>query len=196
MNIELETRPVDRKVIDGVYDTKKMLLKLEDHRVTKHFKARSSGTPRRYQIEKEALKRLSNVDGTPTLLDTHDDEHTIEMSRLPGRSATYLSEKNIKDLKLIVDGMLAAGVARHSLPIRDIVVDEDEHVGLVDFERATLRKHRWRPDWLIAKAVVRYNFCRLMYTYQPQLLTPPQMLQIYIGTKLRVLMLLMHSLSH
>ena len=49
------------------------------------------------------------------------------------------TEKNAQDLSRIVEQMLAAGVARHSMPIRDIVVDESGNLSLVDFERSTLR---------------------------------------------------------
>ncbi|MFM2483403.1 hypothetical protein [Celerinatantimonas sp. YJH-8] len=195
MKIQISQHAVHRKVVDGVYNTHKMLLTLGEERVTKHFKSASKSTSRRYRIEKKALTLLRNTKGVPFLYESDDQTHTLEMSRLPGHSAKFLNEKNLKDLAVIVEDMLDVGIARHSMPIRDVVVDEQDHVGLVDFERVTIRRHRWRPDWLISKAVARFNLYRLTYLYQPQLLTPGQLLQIYIGSKLRVFVVFIHSLS-
>lgn len=196
MKKNLRDKVVHKKVVDGVYDTSKMLLQIGDECVTKHFKSTSNSTTRRYHLEKQALSRLENTPGTPSLYHHDDNNRTLQMSRLPGVSATYLSVQNLMDLAVIVKNMLASGVARHSMPIRDIVVDEGGQLGLVDFERTTLCKARWRPDWLIAKAVTRYHLYRLMSQYQPQMLNRRQFLLVEMGSKLRGFVFFIHSLSN
>ncbi len=195
MKINTEKKSVHSKVIDGIYETNKMLLKIGENTVTKFFKPKSHAG-RRYFIEKEALSRLKGIPGTPELVFGDDTHRTIEMTRLPGRAAENLSAANVQALSTIVDNMLQVGVARHSMPIRDIVVDNQGNLGLVDFERATLRKSRWRLDWLIAKQVSYYHLYRLIYEYQPQLLSPRQWKQVYWGGKLKGLVRFMHSLSN
>lgn len=189
MNISNESQQFHKKVINGVYETDKMLLTINPNSVTKLFKPKRN-SHRRYDIEKEALRRLQNVGGTPSLLAYDDNADCIEMSRLPGESKDKLSEQHLKQLSLIVDEMLKAGVARHSMPIRDVVVDEDK-VGLVDFERATLKKGRWRIDWFVAKKVSHYHLYRLTFQNQPQLLSFSQAFKVQLGNALRVAFLLL-----
>ena len=160
---------VIKEVIGNIYETNKMLLEISDDVVTKFFKP-SSGYKNRYRQEKEALLRMEHVDNVPRLIKAKDLNTTLFMSRLPGRSVTELSEINLSDLTKIVTQMLAAGVARHSMPIRDILVDEQGLLSLVDFERSTLRYQTWRPDWIIAKKVTQYHLSRLISEHQPQLI--------------------------
>ncbi|QKX16270.1 hypothetical protein [Microbulbifer sp. YPW1] len=190
----IRSRATGKSVINGTYETRKILLKVGTKSVTKYFKQRP-GVQRRYRVEKSALQRLRGVVGFPQLIRTADTSLLLEMSRLPGASVKSLSERNLRDLAAIVEKMLAAGVARHSLPLRDILVDPEGNVGLVDFERATLRSRIWRPDWSIAKAVTRYHLYRLFAEQQPQLLNPEQWRLVNIGGKLRNPVSLLHALT-
>lgn len=189
MNTSNESQQFQKKVINGVYETEKMLLTINPDSVTKLFKPKRN-SHRRYDIEKEALRRLQHVNGTPSLLAYDDNSDRIEMSRLPGKSTEKLSEQHLMELSRIVDEMLKAGVARHSMPIRDVVVDEDK-VGLVDFERATLRKSWWRIDWFVAKKVSHYHLYRLIFQNQPHLLSFSQAFKVQLGNALRVAFLLL-----
>ena len=175
-----------KKVIDGTYNTHKMLLKIGDKTVSKFFKP-VSGSFRRYQIEKEALQRMSHILGTPKLISSDDNSCTLVMSRLSGNMPDHLTEKNLLVLIRIVKEMLEAGVARHSMPIRDILVNDIGEVGLVDFERSTLRSSPWRIDWIVATKVSHYHLYRLIYQHQPQLLTKNQLLKLNVISKLRKL---------
>jgi|GEM_PF-1002916 len=175
---------VIKEVIGNIYETNKMLLEIGDEVVTKLFKP-SSGYKSRYRQEKEALLRMEQVDNVPRLIKSEDQKTTLFMSRLPGRSVTELSETNLSDLTNIVTQMLAAGVARHSMPVRDILVDEQGLLSLVDFERSTLRYQTWRPDWIIAKKVTQYHLSRLISQHQPQLLSSQQQRQLDNTNKVR-----------
>ncbi|MFS1438156.1 hypothetical protein [Shewanella sp. 10N.286.48.A6] len=93
------------------------------------------------------------------------------MSRLKGTAPETLSVKQIILLREMVANMLAQGVARHAMPVRDLLADSDENLGMVDFERITFRSFEWSPIWLIAKKVSHYHLYRLIRTYQPQQLT-------------------------
>ena len=173
-----------KRVIDGVYETNKMLLRIGDSEVVKMFKPKKS-SPRRYGREKESLQRMHDIEGVPTLIATNDEQHTIRMSRLPGQTAKTLSVENAVMLSKIVYQMLSAGVARHSLPIRDIVVDSKGNLGLVDFERVTLCRHAWSPIWRIARKVSIYHLYRLINEHQPQLLSPKAKMVVQLGGMIR-----------
>ncbi|MCK7596495.1 hypothetical protein M0G74_04320 [Microbulbifer sp. CAU 1566] len=195
MENAIRSRATGKKVINGEYETRKVLLKVGTDSVTKYFKERR-GMQRRYLTEKAALSRLKGIAGVPELIRSADASHLLEMSRLPGSSVTALNERNLQGLATIVEKMLSAGVARHSLPIRDVLVDAEGNVGLVDFERATLRSRIWRPDWAIAKAVTRYHLYRLISEHQPQLLKPEQWRLVNIGQKLRRAVSFFHAGTH
>lgn len=188
----IRSRSTGKSVINGTYETRKVLLKVGTESVTKYFKQRP-GVDRRYRVEKSALQRLRGVTGFPQLIRTADTSRLLEMSRLPGASVKALSERNLRDLSAIVEKMLSAGVARHSLPLRDILVDAEGNIGLVDFERATLRTRIWRPDWSIAKTVTRYHLYRLFAEQQPQLLNPEQWKLLNLGRKLKNPVGLLHA---
>ena len=122
--------------------------------------------------KKESLIRMQDVKGTPNLVDYQDDRCVLVMSRLPGSMPETLSEDNLLKLIDIVNQMIASGVARHSMPIRDVLVSDSGEVSLVDFERSTLRSSFWRLDWYIAIKVTHYHLYRLIYQFAPHLLTP------------------------
>ncbi|MBF9002894.1 protein kinase family protein [Vibrio nitrifigilis] len=190
----IKRSPINKRVIDGVYETNKMLLNVGKTTVTKLFKPHKSSSARRYKLEKESLTRLKGVNGTPELYGADDAQFTLKMSRLPGVSAETLTPANIQALAKIVKDTLAAGVARHSMPIRDIVVDKEGQLGLVDFERVTLRKWSWRPDWIVACWVSYYHLARLIAEYQPQMLTRKQEKLVRFGAHSRSLVRFIHSL--
>ncbi|WP_066960979.1 hypothetical protein [Microbulbifer sp. Q7] len=192
MKTSIRSRTTGKTVVNGIYETRKVLLKIGTESVAKYYKQRP-GVKRRYRVEKLALQRMRGIAGIPRLIRSVDTSRLLEMSRLPGTSATALSEGNLRDLAALVEKMLAAGVARHSLPLRDILVDTHGNVGLVDFERSTLRPRLWRPDWSIAKAVTRYHLYRLFAEQQPQLLNPQQWRLVNIGRKLRSPVSLFHA---
>ena len=159
----------NKQVIGNIYNTEKMLLCIGEHLVTKHFK-KSSNYLKRFDQERRSLLRLQQLEHVPELVSVIDRETTLYLSRLPGRSATRLTVDNLTDLEKIVEQMLEAGVARHSMPIRDVLVDNRGEVSLVDFERSTLRSFNYSPIWLIATKVTRYHFLKLVEQYQPQML--------------------------
>ena len=173
-----------KEVIDNKYNTEKMLIEIGDETVTKLFKP-CRGYQRRYKREKEALLRLLHIIDIPRLIKFDDHNTKLFMTRLPGVKPVDLSEQNLRDLTKIVERMLAAGVARHAMPIRDILVDQNGRLSLVDFERSTIVNQLWRPDFLIAKKVSRYHLYRLIAQYQPQLLTKRQKQQLERVNKLR-----------
>jgi hypothetical protein len=96
------------------------------------------------------------------------------MSRLPGTPLSELAtvpERSMAGLRRLVEQMLERGIARHSLPPRDVIVASDGSVGLVDFERSTRRMFPGDPVWQIAKMVTRFHLMRLVDQHAPQLLT-------------------------
>ena len=193
MGIDIAPCPPQKAVVAGVYETNKVLLKIGHDRVVKLFKPQSKTRRRRFATEKEALSRLRGTPGVPELLRSDDSAFTLEMSRLPGEAAKQLSEGNLADLARIVEHALRAGVARHAMPIRDIVIDQHGRLGLVDFERASLHPGYWRPDWPIAKLVARYHLYRLMSEHQPQMLEAAQARLVAIGVRLKGLVAFVHA---
>ncbi|PMG40017.1 hypothetical protein [Shewanella sp. 10N.286.52.B9] len=157
-------------VTDGVYETEKMNVVIEASSVIKTFK-KVKDYKKRYFREKIALQRLIGLDNFPKLLHFDDENTTLTMSRLKGTAPETLSVKQIILLREMVANMLAQGVARHAMPVRDLLADSDENLGMVDFERITFRSFEWSPIWLIAKKVSHYHLYRLIRTYQPQQLT-------------------------
>ncbi|MDO6619506.1 MULTISPECIES: hypothetical protein [unclassified Shewanella] len=157
-------------VKDGVYETAKMNVVIEASSVIKTFK-KVKDYKKRYFREKIALQRLIGLDNFPKLLHFDDENTTLTMSRLKGTAPETLSVKQIILLREMVANMLAQGVARHAMPVRDLLADSDENLGMVDFERITFRSFEWSPIWLIAKKVSHYHLYRLIRTYQPQQLT-------------------------
>jgi len=174
----------NKQVIGSIYNTEKMFLRIGEHLVTKHFK-KSSDYLKRFDLERRSLLRLKQLDHVPDLVRVVEWDTTLHLSRLPGVSATSLTAENLIDLEKIVEQMLIAGVARHSMPIRDVLVDDRGEVSLVDFERSTLRSFRWSPIWLIATKVTRYHFLKLVEHHQPQMLTTDQCEQLRKAVAIR-----------
>lgn len=119
----------------------------------------------RYRLEVEALRRLAGLDGIPVLLERSDDTRTIVIFRIPGVSlaaSPSLPDTCVVAVREVVAEMLRCGVARHSLPPRDVIIRPDGRVGLVDFERITLRGWRFNPAWAIACSITRFHLHRLI----------------------------------
>lgn len=125
--------------------------------------------------EIEALRLLAGIRGIPLILALGLDRKSVVMSRVPGTPMSeckHVSELTMKSLRSLVEQMLQRGVARHSLPPRDVIVAADGSAGLVDFERSTRRLFAWDPLWFVAKAVTRFHMLRLLQAHAPQLMTP------------------------
>ncbi|MBY5991603.1 hypothetical protein [Ferrimonas balearica] len=149
----------NKTVINGVYETNKMRVRLSEDRVTKHFKPTTNATLR-YRRDREGLRLLSNEDRFPTLLSHDDKSQTLTMTRLPGQAVNQLFARELPQLRALVDTILDSGVARHAMPLRDILRDENGTLRMVDFERTTLRQDVWAPAWWIAKRVTQYHLYR------------------------------------
>lgn len=154
-------------------DSRKNRVLVYEDRVSKTFKvARNSALHARREVA--ALRRLAGLEGVPRVLMSSPDHRTIIVSRVPGRPLSEceaVAEHTMVRLRELVERMLQRGVARHSLPARDVLVDGDGSVGLVDFERSTRRLFPGDPAWLVAKAVSRFHLLRLVDEHAPQLLT-------------------------
>lgn len=159
-----------KQVVNGVYETYKMKVEIGEDIVSKTFKKWSNNN-KRYQREKTSLQRLSDLSHFPQLIAFDNKKQNLKMTRLPGNQPERLSEIQIKLLRKIVKNMLKAGVARHAIPIRDLVSSNDQELGMVDFERVTLRQFRLSPIWLIAVKVSNYHLFRLVQKHQPHLLS-------------------------
>lgn len=158
----------------NVYETHKMKVSIYASVVVKEFK-QDRGYKKRYANEKKALQLLETVDGIPKLLSYSDADHTLTMSRLKGTSRSQIPDQSLLMLRSIIDKTIALGVARHSLPTRDILVDEDGNVGMVDFERVSIRRHILSFVWLIAKQVSKSNVIRLIHRHNSALLTDKEL---------------------
>jgi predicted Ser/Thr protein kinase len=157
-------------------DTRKNRVLLYEDRVVKVFKSyRSSRKHARQEIA--ALERLAGMRGVPVVLALGADGMSLTMSRVPGKpltECTSVSESTFVSLRGLIEEMLGRGVARHSLPPRDVIVASDGSAGLVDFERSTQRRFPGDPFWLVAKEVTRFHLRRLLSERAPQLLTPEE----------------------
>jgi len=129
---------------------------------------------RRVAREVEALRRLAGIERVPVLLALGLDRRTVIMSRVPGKPLSeceVVTERTMASLRKLIEQIIERGIARHSLPPRDVIVAADGTAGLVDFERSTRRLFPGDPAWLIAKQVMRYHILRLVQKHAPQLLT-------------------------
>ncbi|MBR9729029.1 hypothetical protein ACFOD0_14160 [Shewanella intestini] len=162
-----------KAVVNGVYETNKMRVELSHFSVTKQFK-KVGNSLARYHLEKKALQRLAHQKFFPEIIQLDDESNVIEMSRIPGQQPDSLSVEHVNTLRKMIDTMINKGVARHAIPIRDLLVDGD-NIGMVDFERVTLRHLKYSPIWYVAEKVTYYHLYRLIQKYQPQALTPSEM---------------------
>ncbi|CAN5394836.1 hypothetical protein BH23BAC2_BH23BAC2_20900 [soil metagenome] len=169
-----------------VFETVKMKVELGDDHIIKTFKP-AYGSKKRYEAEKEALQILKNVQGIPEIIEINDDIPFIKMTRLPGKPVNQLSVKEALGVKTIITAVLEKGVARHSLPVRDILSDESENVGIVDFERVTIRKNSNPITWHIAKKVAFFHLARLLFEHQPSLLSKKDQVAVATGFKVRAI---------
>ena len=154
-------------------DTRKNKVLLYEDRVEKTFKQRRK-SERHARRELRALARLEGLDGIPVVLHADLAQRRVVLSRVPGKPLTELErvpDSALAGLRNLIEAMLERGVARHSLPPRDVIVGPDGSVGLVDFERTTCRGFRGSPVWWIAKAVTRFHVLRLVHSRAPHLLS-------------------------
>jgi len=157
-------------VKDGIYETKKMLVVIEPNCVVKTFK-KEKDYKKRYLREKTALQRLKGYEYFPELLSFDRKNTSLKMTRLKGCQPESLSVEQVVMLREMVSNMLERGVSRHAMPIRDLLANNNKELGMVDFERITLRGAKWSPIWWVAKKVSNYHLYRIINTYQPQELT-------------------------
>jgi len=168
------------------YETSKNSALLETDRVVKTFK-RAPRAVTRFRHELTSLRRLSGVIGIPKLLEVSEPELRLVLSRLPGQpltTAQAVPDSAFLDLRDLVARMLACGVARHSMPPRDVIVGPGGEVGLVDFERVTLRGWRHNPIWLISCWITRYHMLRLIGDRAPHLLSEEEKRTLAIQRRL------------
>lgn len=161
-----------------------MLITLDDQGVIKTFKD-TRGRKKRYRTEKAALALLRDIPGIPALLEQNDENFSLKMSFLPGNTPIALHPEEFTGIKNIISAALQRGVARHSLPIRDILSTRDGKVGIVDFERVTIKKTYDPLNWFIAKRVTLFHLNRLIFEHQPQLLNETEALSVSLGFKIR-----------
>lgn len=157
-----------------VCDTRKNRVLVYEDRVHKTFKT-VRYSERRARRELAALRLLAGLEGVPVVLASGLDRTTVVLSRVPGQPLSEcesVAESTMVSLRRLVEQSLERGVARHSLPPRDVLVAPDGSAGLVDFERSTRRLFPGDPAWLVAKAVTRFHLMRLINEHAPQLLTP------------------------
>lgn len=165
----------------SVYETSKMHVSIGEKEVIKTFKKRP-GYKKRFKREKKALQRLKGIDGFPQIISHRNS--TVVMSRVAGDNKEQLSNQSLKEIRVLVDNMLEAGVARHAIPERDLLIDDDK-VSMVDFERITLRRHRLSPSWLFAKKVTKFHLFRLISNHNSQLLTDDEKKELETFTAVR-----------
>jgi len=176
----------------SIYETGKMRVEIGNSEVVKIFKVRPSYM-KRYNREKCALFRLTGVPGFPEIIKYNEGGATLTMTRLPGENKEQFSDEALQDLRLLVDRMLGVGIARHSLPERDLLIKGDK-VSMIDFERVTLRGSSWSPMWFFAKKVTRFHLLRFISRHNPDLLSEEEKRQLAyfsnIREKLQVLKIL------
>lgn len=154
-------------------ETAKNTVVLEADRVVKTFKPGPKAV-KRYRRAVESLTRLAGVEGIPALLEVRPAQLQLVMSRLPGEQLARTPtapDAAFLNLRRVVMEMMERGVARHSMPPRDIIVDPDGRIGLTDFERSTLRGWRYSPIWGGACLVTRFHLLRLIGDRAPHLLS-------------------------
>ncbi|TEA74230.1 hypothetical protein ERE07_18260 [Allopusillimonas ginsengisoli] len=135
----------------------------------------------RFSREIKALRRLSGIDGVPALLAYSPAERWLAIDLIPGTPLPEnpaAPDKLFTNLRVVVENMLRCGVARHSLPARDVIVRPDGTAGVVDFERCTLQHWRFSPIWWVARKVTQFHLLRLIDNHAPHLLTPKEQLRL------------------
>jgi len=187
-------------------DTRKNRVLVYEDRVHKAFKS-VRDAERRARRELAALELLAGLEGVPVVLALGLDRRSVITSRVPGKPLSgceRVDDATLIRLRALVEAMLERGVARHSLPLRDVLVAPDGSVGLVDFERTTRRRFPCDPSWIVAKRVTRFHLMRILDGLAPHLLTPREQrrlrwqallrdgLQVPAGIKRRILRKIRH----
>lgn len=140
----------------------------------------------RFRKEYRALNRLEPVKSIPRILEFDVSNRVLVMQRIDGiplSQAEFVTPDFLWQLQVLVDAVIAAGVARHALPLRDILVQPDGTPALVDFERCTLKLVNFGPCWNIAKFVTRLHFLRVVKTYHPENLSNKEKTFLRVGDK-------------
>ena len=163
-----------------VVSTSKMSVELNDDCVLKTFRP-VYGFKKRFETEKQALFLLEGTKGVPQLLSFSDEDYSLKISRLRGNSEIQYSDNALQQLRSVINVTIEKGIARHSLPIRDILVDEKDNIGVVDFERATLKKNCSFIFWYAATLVTRFHLIRFIYDQNPKLLSFTESILVRIG---------------
>jgi len=177
-----------------VFETNKNRVAIYPNRVVKTFKT-TRRSARHARREATSLQRLAGLPGVPTLIEVSTDKHTLVMTRIPGvplADGGNVSDQSLLSLRALVEQMRLRGVARHSLPKRDVLLDEDGRIGLVDFERSTQRMFAADPIWRVACVVARFNILRLVNGYAPHLLTAEE--QVWLRRQVGIRAALQHPL--
>ncbi|MGH8019858.1 MAG: hypothetical protein ACREIA_16585 [Opitutaceae bacterium] len=168
-------------------ESPKNIVEINGTSVRKRYRPGFNGA-KRFRREVEALGRLAGIDGIPVVLEFADEPMMLVVSRIAGTPladcATVL-ESVMHRLRGLVEEMMRRGVARHSMPARDVMVRPDAQVGMVDFERVTLRGWRFSPPWLIACAVMRFHLLRLIADRAPELLTARERRRLAVQWQIR-----------
>lgn len=167
-----------------VFETIKMKVERNDDHIIKTFKP-VHGFQKRYQAEKAALKLLNDIEGIPKILEVCDEVPSIKMTLLPGKEVNELSMEQAREVKRIISAGIESGVARHSLPLRDILGNGSGKVGIVDFERVTIRDKSDPVTWHVARKVAFFHLARLLYEHQPSLLSKKDKMAVTTGFKVR-----------
>ena len=168
-----------------VYETSKMYVEIHPDRVIKQFKS-AKGYKKRYSNEKEALIRLAVIEAIPNI--THFDDGVLMLvtTRCEGTEPDILDNQALLKIHTTIEQCLQLGVARHSLPERDLLLCEDGKISIVDFERVTLRRWKYSPLWLLASWVVRFNLYRLLHRHNPDVLSAREQRILRRGAVLRI----------
>jgi len=169
---------------EKVVSTKKMTVEINSDSVTKNFKP-SFGYKKRYQTEKKALNLLQELEGIPKIISFSDDTVSITMTKIDGENTTHFSDKSLHDLKSKMRSTIELGVARHSLPARDLLIDMNQNVGIVDFERATIKKDSLNIIWKMATLVTKFHTYRFIYKHNADLLETSELKFVENGLIIR-----------
>ncbi|MGO1766002.1 MAG: hypothetical protein ACTH1W_01895 [Advenella sp.] len=156
-------------------------VEIKQDRVIKVF-AHGKKSAIRFNREVTALKRLAYIEGIPSLFSYSPTHRCIAIERIPGTPlslADHIPDQFFAQLRVLIENLLLCGVARHSLPARDVIVQPDGSVGLVDFERCSFRHFVGDPMWWVASKVAHFNLLRLIDSYAPVQLTYDEQHMLY-----------------
>ena len=107
------------------------------------------------------------------------------MTKIDGENAAHFSDKTLHDLKSKMLSTIELGVARHSLPSRDLLIDINQNVGIVDFEMASIKEDSLDIIWKVATLVTRFHTYRLIYKHNANLLDSTELRFVENGLFIR-----------